>query len=42
MEWNTVERAMKTEMDTGTELKKKEWARSVGLCQTLTVNVPTT
>ena len=31
MEMNTVERATKTEMDTRTEFKKKEWASSVGL-----------
>ena len=30
MEWNTVERAIKTEIE---EQNKKEWASSVGLCQ---------
>ena len=38
MEQNTVERAIKTEIDTRSKnrikkLKKKEWASSVGLCQ---------
>ena len=32
MEWNTVERAKKTETDTRAE-KKKEWASSVDFCQ---------
>ena len=31
MEWNTVERAIKTEADTRTE--QKVWASSAGLCQ---------
>ena len=38
MEWNTVERAIKTEIDKRTEQKK--WASSVGLCQTQTVTSP--
>ena len=33
MERNTVERSIKTETDTRTEFKKKEWASSVGLGQ---------
>ena len=33
MEWNTVERAIKTEKQTQEE-NKKEWASSVGSCQT--------
>ena len=32
-ELNTVERAIKTEIDTRTEFLKKEWGSSVGLCQ---------
>ena len=36
MQWNTVEKAIKTEADTTTgekKKKKKEWASSVGLCK---------
>ena len=40
MERNIIERAVKTEIDTRT-LNEKEWARSVGLCRTLTVTSPT-
>ena len=40
MEMNTVERATKTEMDTRTEFKKKEWASSVGLCRDINRNIP--
>ena len=33
MEWSTVERATKTEVNTRTEFFKKEWASSSGLCR---------